>query len=61
MSGEGKKNPVEKWREKPRSLRLAINAKCVDCMGGPDAAGYVKEIRECTAKDCSLYLVRPYK
>jgi len=49
-------SPVEKLAKNPKSLRLAINAMCYQCMGG-----YKNEIRGCTAKDCALYNVRPYR
>lgn len=51
-------NPIEKAKNNPKSLRLAIDAQCFDCMG---RTGSTSDIRECTAKDCPLYPVRPYK
>lgn len=51
-------NPIEKAKNNPKSLRLAIDAMCFDCMG---KTGSTNDIRECTAKDCPLYPVRPYK
>jgi len=48
--------PMEKHKRKPLSLRLAINAKCWDC-----CCGQREEIRLCAFKDCSLWLIRPYK
>lgn len=39
-----------------RSLRACVNAFCLDCIGlDPD------EIRRCTAPDCPLWAVRPYR
>lgn len=51
-------NPIEKAKNNPKSLRLAIDAQCFDCMG---KTGSTSDIRECTAKDCPLYPVRPYR
>lgn len=51
-------NPIEKAKNNPKSLRLAIDAQCFDCMG---RTGSTSDIRECTAKDCPLYPVRPYR
>lgn len=51
------KTPMQKHLENPTSLRLAINAQCYDCMG----QGAPTEIRNCTAKNCHLYPVRPYR
>ncbi len=51
-----KLNPIERAKKKPTSLRLAINAKCYDCM-----CFQKKEITLCPSKDCPLYFVRPYQ
>lgn len=56
-----RRDPVEKARAKPNSLRLAVTAKCVECMGGPDVTGFRKDIRNCTSSSCPLYAVRPYQ
>lgn len=39
-----------------RSLRAAINAKCIDCCCGQKA-----EVRRCQITACSLWEVRPYQ
>jgi len=39
-----------------KSLRAAVNAQCLECTGWQR-----KEITLCTAKNCSLYAVRPYQ
>jgi hypothetical protein len=46
-----------------KSLRLAINAACFQCLGGtmedmPDP-GWREEIRDCTVISCALHSVRP--
>lgn len=39
-----------------KSLRKAVSAFCLDCVGHvPD------EIRNCSAPDCPLWAVRPYR
>jgi len=50
------KNPEEKAKANPKSLRLAINAKCWDC-----TCGQRMEIKLCEMTDCSLHQLRPYK
>lgn len=56
-----RRTPKQKLQERPNSLRLAVNAKCVECMGGDDVPNFRKYIRECTSPDCPLYAVRPYQ
>lgn len=55
------KTPIEKAQENPKSLRLAINAKCYDCMGCGFDGHPANEIRLCEISDCPLWLVRPYQ
>lgn len=43
------------------SVRLAVKAMCVQCMGGASVPGLRTEIRGCTAKACPLYPWRPYR
>lgn len=60
-SGEIKKinlTPEQKLEKNPTSLRLAVNAMCYQCMGKTKV---VEDIRNCTAKECALYNVRPYQ
>lgn len=56
-------NPAEKAQRNPTSLRLAINAKCFDCVGGENAdGGFRRCIRECpSSARCSLHALRPYQ
>ena len=51
-------NPIQKAKENPTSLRLAIDAMCWDCMGRTNSSD---DIRNCSAKNCPLYPVRKYK
>lgn len=54
-------DPIEKARRHPHSLRLAITAKCVECMGGVTEPNFRAHIRECSSSRCSLYPIRPYQ
>lgn len=55
------KSLKEKWEENKTSLRCSVSAMCYDCMGGGKADSLTADIRGCTAHNCPLYLVRPYK
>ena len=55
------KTPLQKWEEDKGSLRKSVNAMCYACMGGDMGDNVKKEIKECSSKDCALWLVRPYK
>jgi len=55
------RDPIEKARENPSSLRLAINGKCWDCQGGDADPAPRWRIGNCTIPDCPLYPVRPYR
>ena len=48
--------PDEKARNNPKSLRLAINAKCYDC-----CCGQRREVTLCEFEDCSLWALRPWQ
>ena len=52
-------NPIEKAKQNPKSMRLAINAFCYECMGF--AKSWRTDVRDCTAPNCPLYGFRPYK
>lgn len=41
---------------KGRSLRAAINANCLDCMGYEQA-----EVKRCEIYDCAFHSLRPYQ
>ena len=55
------KSLKEKWEGDKTSLRKSISYMCYQCMGGRSSDNLVKDIRECTSKDCALHCVRPYK
>ena len=57
------RNPIDKSMRNPRSLRLAINAKCYECLGGSSRdqntqRSVLRGIRECSAYWCPIYPVR---
>ena len=57
------RNWVRRALADPKSLRLAINAACFQCLGGtmedmPDP-GWREAIRDCTVTTCALHSVRP--
>lgn len=54
-------DPREKARRKPSSLRLAVTAKCWDCVNGSADSNPRARIRECPCPSCPLYPVRPYQ
>lgn len=58
-------NPVVKWEKSRKvSRRLAINAFCAQCMGcsvDHREQGVIVLIRNCTSKNCPLYIFRPYQ
>lgn len=48
--------PLEKAANNPKSLRLAINAKCFDC------TCYSRiEVTNCEITDCPLWALRPWQ
>ena len=53
------KTPKQKWEDDKKSLRKSINYMCVMCMG--NERGVNNDIRNCIAKNCALYEVRPYQ
>lgn len=55
------KNPIDKAKENPESLRRAITAKCYECVGMDGDPGYRETIRTCTSKTCPLFHLRPYQ
>lgn len=57
-----KRNPLQMAADAPTNVKLAVKAKCFDCVGGEAAdKGYRITIKECPAKRCPLYAVRPYQ
>ena len=54
-------DPLEKAAANPRSLRLAINAKCFDCEGGNADPAVQRRIGTCEIRTCPLWTVRPYQ
>lgn len=62
-SGEGleRLDPIEKHLRSPSSLRLAINAKCFDCVGRDGDPNWRGRVSECSCTHCPLHSVRPYQ
>jgi len=54
-------DPLEKARANPASLRLAVNAKCFDCVGRGEDPNWRGEVRNCQLTECGLYPVRPFR
>jgi hypothetical protein len=54
-------DPIAKAYRNPTSLRMAVNGKCWDCQGAGADPGCKEAIRDCRAKDCTLWPVRPYQ
>jgi hypothetical protein len=55
------RNPIERAKDKPDSLRCAITAKCYECVGMDGDSNYRVTIRTCTSYSCPLHVVRPYQ
>lgn len=56
-----RRNPLEKSRAQPNSLRLAVSAKCYECVGGYQDPGFRAKIRNCGVFGCALHFARPYR
>lgn len=55
-------NPRDRAAKNPRSLKMAIRAKCWDCVGGDNAdPGWMRTIHECCVTRCPLHGHRPYQ
>ncbi|MFZ5653175.1 MAG: hypothetical protein ACOY42_02060 [Pseudomonadota bacterium] len=54
-------DPVQRAQRNPGSLRLAINGKCWDCVGGSCDTAPRQRIRDCRIIECTLHPVRPYQ
>lgn len=52
---------TEKAAANPRSLRLAISAKCFTCVGEDQDPGFRDRIRTCSVTRCPLHGLRPYQ
>jgi len=55
-------DPIEKARKNPKSLRLAITAKCWDCVGAGSDPNPRRAIKYCPCGEkCPLWHCRPYQ
>lgn len=59
------RTPWEKIRENLKSKKSRMDAFCANCMGwevnGDRPARLVADIRDCDARQCPLWDVRPYR
>lgn len=53
------RTPFERARDEPKSLRLAIVAKCRDCQRGDADPDWRGRVTKCHIEDCPLWHVRP--
>ncbi|GAA6183768.1 hypothetical protein NBRC116595_10160 [Aliiglaciecola sp. NS0011-25] len=52
--------PMQRAKSNPKSLRLAINAQCYDCIYDKSESGtWRQQVEACPSKNCPLYLNRP--
>jgi hypothetical protein len=56
-----RRNPIEKAADNPTSLRLAVNAKCYDCIGQDADPHWQRRVGTCGCTTCPLHAVRPYQ
>lgn len=57
-----RRDPIERAERNPRSLRLAITAKCWSCVCGDADPNPRGRIRDCAcSKTCPLWPHRPYQ
>ena len=54
-------DPYQRALRNPKSLMLAIRAKCWHCEGAGADSGWQRRIRTCAVRDCPLWHVRPYQ
>jgi hypothetical protein len=52
--------PIQRARLHPKSLRLAVNAQCYDCIyDKSDIGTWRQQVAACPSINCSLYCQRP--
>jgi hypothetical protein len=52
--------PIQRARLNPKSLRLAINAQCFDCIyDKSDLGTWRQQVAACPCKGCPLHCLRP--
>lgn len=54
-------DPIERAARKPKSLKLAIAARCYQCQGEGEDPGWRQRTRECSVTGCALHPHRPYR
>jgi CMP-N-acetylneuraminic acid synthetase len=52
--------PIQRAKLNPKSLRLAINAQCYDCIyDKSDVGTWRQQVAACPSANCPLYCQRP--
>jgi hypothetical protein len=52
--------PTQRAKLNPKSLRLAVNAQCYDCIyDKSDAGTWRQQVEACPSINCPLYCQRP--
>jgi hypothetical protein len=52
--------PIQRAKLNPKSLRLAVNAQCYDCIyDKSDAGTWRQQVEACPSINCPLYRQRP--
>jgi hypothetical protein len=52
--------PIQRARLHPKSLRLAVNAQCYDCIyDKSDIGTWRQQVEACPSINCPLYCQRP--
>jgi hypothetical protein len=52
--------PIQRAKLNPKSLRLAVNAQCYDCIyDKSDAGTWRQQVEACPSINCPLYCLRP--
>ena len=56
-----RRTPIEKLADNPASLRMAVTAKCYDCIGQDADPAWRWRIGNCGCPACPLFAVRPHQ
>jgi len=53
-------NPIQRAKLNPKSLRLAINAQCFECIyDKSDVGTWRQQVEACPSVNCPLFCLRP--
>jgi hypothetical protein len=56
-----KLNPIEKAKKNPKSLTMAVRAKCFECCGSGQDSNVRQTVADCTVHLCPLHPHRPWQ